>query len=138
MSAVAVAATPRTFVRWLMAWVRQNETAEAASLGRPCCLLSQMNLSIHPTTDGANAAAAAAMKYRYWAVERFWTSFYRLSPAQKESARRAWIIFKADPFDPPLRKGSTATVLSPTSVAAGMNARVGSSTESPASATNVL
>ena len=43
------------------------------------------------------------MKYRYRAVERFWTSFYRLSPAQKESARRAWQIFKADPFDPRLR-----------------------------------
>ena len=43
------------------------------------------------------------MKYRYRAVERFWTSFYRLAPAQKESARRAWIIFKEDPFDPRLR-----------------------------------
>ena len=43
------------------------------------------------------------MKYRYRAVERFWTNFYRLSPAQKESARRAWNIFKADPFDPRLR-----------------------------------
>jgi hypothetical protein len=29
------------------------------------------------------------MKYRYRAVERFWTSFYRLSSAQKESARKA-------------------------------------------------
>ena len=43
------------------------------------------------------------MKYRYGAVERFWTSFYRLSPAQKESARKAWMIFKEDPFDPRLR-----------------------------------
>jgi hypothetical protein len=43
------------------------------------------------------------MKCRYRAVERFWTSFYRLSPAQKESARRAWIIFKEDSFDPRLR-----------------------------------
>ena len=43
------------------------------------------------------------MKYRYRAVERFWTSFYRLSPAQKESARCAWRIFKEDPFDPRLR-----------------------------------
>ena len=43
------------------------------------------------------------MKYRYRAVERFWTSFYRLAPAQKESARRAWIIFKEDPFDFRLR-----------------------------------
>jgi hypothetical protein len=43
------------------------------------------------------------MKYRYRAVERFWTSFYRLNPAQKASARKAWEIFKADPFDPRLR-----------------------------------
>ena len=43
------------------------------------------------------------MKYRYRAVERFWTSFYRLNPAQKESARQVWQIFKEDPFDPRLR-----------------------------------
>jgi len=43
------------------------------------------------------------MKYRYRAVERFWTSFYRLSPGQKESARKTWRIFKEDPFDPRLR-----------------------------------
>ena len=43
------------------------------------------------------------MKYRYRAVERFWTSFYRLSPGQKESVRQAWKIFKEDPFDPRLR-----------------------------------
>jgi hypothetical protein len=43
------------------------------------------------------------MRYGYRAVERFWTSFYRLSPAQKESAREAWKIFKEDPFDPRLR-----------------------------------
>ena len=42
------------------------------------------------------------MKYRYRAVERFWTSFYRLSPAQKEIARQAWRIFKENPFDPRL------------------------------------
>ena len=43
------------------------------------------------------------MKYRYRAVERFWTSFYRLSSEQKESARKAWTIFKENPFDPRLR-----------------------------------
>ena len=43
------------------------------------------------------------MKYHYRAVERFWTSFYRLSPAQKESARKVWLIFKEDPFDTQLR-----------------------------------
>ena len=41
------------------------------------------------------------MKYR--ATEAFWESFYDLSPEQKESVRRAWQIFKADPFDPRLR-----------------------------------
>lgn len=43
------------------------------------------------------------MKYRYRAVERFWISFYRLSSAQKESARKAWSLFKKNPFDPRLR-----------------------------------
>jgi len=43
------------------------------------------------------------MSYRYRATERFWTNFYRLAPAQKESARRAWTIFKENPFDPRLR-----------------------------------
>lgn len=43
------------------------------------------------------------MKYRFRAVERFWTSFYRLSPEQKESARAAWEIFKEDTFDARLR-----------------------------------
>ena len=42
------------------------------------------------------------MKYRYRAVERFWTSFYRLSAEQKESARKAWKIFKENPFAPSL------------------------------------
>ena len=39
------------------------------------------------------------MRYRFRAVERFWTCFYRLSPAQKASARKAWQIFKENPFD---------------------------------------
>jgi len=39
------------------------------------------------------------MSYRYRATERFWHNFYRLEPAQKESARKAWQIFKQDPFD---------------------------------------
>jgi hypothetical protein len=43
------------------------------------------------------------VKCRYRAVEKFWTIFYRLSAAQKESARLAWRIFKDDPFDPRLR-----------------------------------
>ena len=43
------------------------------------------------------------MKYRFRAVEPFWTAFYRLSPSQKDSARRAWKILKENPFDPRLR-----------------------------------
>ncbi len=39
------------------------------------------------------------MKYRFHATEVFWENFYRLSPAQKESARIAWAIFKENPFD---------------------------------------
>jgi hypothetical protein len=42
------------------------------------------------------------MKYRYRATEKFWTSFYRLRPQQKESCRKAWPIFKENPFDPRL------------------------------------
>lgn len=43
------------------------------------------------------------MSYRYRPTERFWQSFYQLSPGQKESTRRAWEIFKLNPFDPRLR-----------------------------------
>lgn len=43
------------------------------------------------------------MTWRFRAVERYWTSFYRLSAAQKESVRAAWKIFQVDPFDPRLR-----------------------------------
>ena len=41
--------------------------------------------------------------YRYQATEAFCASFHRLSNPQKESTRRAWEIFKRDPFDPRLR-----------------------------------
>lgn len=43
------------------------------------------------------------MKYRFRATEKFWTRFYRLSPDQKSSCRKAWQIFKENPFDPRLR-----------------------------------
>jgi hypothetical protein len=43
------------------------------------------------------------MKYRYRAVEPFWTHFCRLDDAQKEATRKAWKIFKENPFDPRLR-----------------------------------
>ena len=37
------------------------------------------------------------------ASETFWRNFYDLSSSQKELARRAWEIFKQNPFDPRLR-----------------------------------
>ena len=43
------------------------------------------------------------MKYRFKPTESFWESFYDLSPSQKDSTRRAWKIFKVNPFDPRLR-----------------------------------
>jgi len=43
------------------------------------------------------------MKYRYRATEKFWTSFYRLTPSEKDSCRKAWRIFKENPFDSRLR-----------------------------------
>jgi hypothetical protein len=42
------------------------------------------------------------VKYRFKPTESFWESFYDLGPGQKESARRAWKIFKQNPFDPRL------------------------------------
>jgi len=41
--------------------------------------------------------------YKFEATEGYWRSFYALPPSQKESCRRAWAIFKEDPFDPRLR-----------------------------------
>lgn len=43
------------------------------------------------------------MSYQHLAVEKFWSDFYALTPQQKESVRRAWLIFKRDPFHPSLR-----------------------------------
>ena len=43
------------------------------------------------------------MNYRYRATETFWENFYRLAPSQKESVRRAWELFKQNPFDARLR-----------------------------------
>jgi len=43
------------------------------------------------------------MKYRFKPTEKFWESFYDLSSSQKDSTRRAWIIFQENPFDPRLR-----------------------------------
>lgn len=40
--------------------------------------------------------------YRFQASETFWKKFYRLSPDQKASVRKVWVVFKANPFDPRL------------------------------------
>jgi hypothetical protein len=42
------------------------------------------------------------VNYKYRAVEKFWRNFYKLRPEQKESIRRAWQVFKSDPFHPSL------------------------------------
>ncbi len=42
------------------------------------------------------------MRYRFKPTQQFWESFYALSPDQKEATRRAWKIFKENPFDPRL------------------------------------
>ena len=38
------------------------------------------------------------MKYRFKPTQQFWESFYGLSSPQKDSTRKAWQIFKEDPF----------------------------------------
>jgi hypothetical protein len=43
------------------------------------------------------------VKYRFQPTENFWESFYDLGSSQKDSSRRAWKIFKQNPFDPRLR-----------------------------------
>ena len=43
------------------------------------------------------------MSYVFKASDQYWRSFYSLSVQQKESARKAWKIFKENPFDARLR-----------------------------------
>jgi mRNA-degrading endonuclease YafQ of YafQ-DinJ toxin-antitoxin module len=43
------------------------------------------------------------VSYEYKAVPNFWKKFYALKSGQKESVRKAWTVFKKDPFDPRLR-----------------------------------
>jgi mRNA-degrading endonuclease YafQ of YafQ-DinJ toxin-antitoxin module len=43
------------------------------------------------------------MNYKFKPTNRFWESFYDLSSSQRDSTRRAWKIFKENPFDPRLR-----------------------------------
>ena len=40
--------------------------------------------------------------YRYKAAPKFWRNYKKLTPAQKQSVKTTWQIFKRDPFDPRL------------------------------------
>jgi Txe/YoeB family toxin of Txe-Axe toxin-antitoxin module len=42
------------------------------------------------------------MIYRFRVAEGFWKKFYRLPIEKKKSVRKAWTLFKANPFDPKL------------------------------------
>ncbi|MSU57965.1 MAG: hypothetical protein EXS35_07255 [Pedosphaera sp.] len=43
------------------------------------------------------------MSYRFRAARSFWRSWSKLSREQQQTARRAFSIFKQNPFDPRLR-----------------------------------
>ena len=43
------------------------------------------------------------MKYLFRATRAFWRSFDKLPAQQQRRARKAFLIFKQDPFDPRLR-----------------------------------
>lgn len=43
------------------------------------------------------------MKYRFRASRAFWRNFAKLTAPQQENARKAFVIFKRNPFDPRLR-----------------------------------
>ena len=43
------------------------------------------------------------MKHRFVAQPKFWRNYRKLPRSQQESAKKAWQIFKVDPFDPRLR-----------------------------------
>ncbi len=40
--------------------------------------------------------------YRFEAAPTFWRSYRKLTREQQQAARRAWQIFRRDPFDPRL------------------------------------
>jgi mRNA-degrading endonuclease RelE of RelBE toxin-antitoxin system len=43
------------------------------------------------------------MNYRFRAAKSFWRSWSRLSADQQQAARKAFQVFKQNPFDPRLR-----------------------------------
>jgi hypothetical protein len=50
------------------------------------------------------------MPYNYKATRQFWRSFGKLTPSQQSSAKKAWLIFKSDPFDARLRTHKIASL----------------------------
>jgi hypothetical protein len=50
------------------------------------------------------------MAYRYRATLQFWRSYAKLTESQQASARRVWLIFKENPFDPRLRTHKIASL----------------------------
>jgi len=43
------------------------------------------------------------MKYRFRASRTFWRNFEKLTTQQQEVARKMFVVFKQNPFDPRLR-----------------------------------
>lgn len=50
-----------------------------------------------------NDAEGGQVSYTFVATETFWKNFYALGSEQKESTRKAWAVFKENPFHPSLR-----------------------------------
>lgn len=50
------------------------------------------------------------MQRRYRATPQFWRSYRKLTESQQASAKAAWKIFKADPFDARLRTHKIASL----------------------------
>ena len=48
--------------------------------------------------------------YTYRATPQYWRSYEKLPQGQKDSAWRAWLIFKKNPFDPRLRTHKIASL----------------------------
>ncbi len=50
------------------------------------------------------------MAYSYRATPQFWRSYRKLTASQQASAKKTWLIFKADPFDARLRTHKIASL----------------------------
>jgi hypothetical protein len=51
------------------------------------------------------------MNYRFRAAKSFWRSWSRLSADQQQTARKAFQVFKQNPFDPRLRRAQNPPAL---------------------------